>query len=46
MFVRKKEMTRLVYDNKPVVVTLLQILPQEVARIKTSEKDGYVATVV
>jgi large subunit ribosomal protein L3 len=29
-----------------VVVTLLQILPQEVARIKTSEKDGYVATVV
>ncbi len=46
MFVRKKEMTRLIYGSKPVVVTLLKVLPQSVSRVKTLSKDWYLALVI
>lgn len=46
LIVRKKEMTRLRSDNKQVVVTLLEVVPQEVVGYKTIEKDGYSAAVL
>lgn len=46
IILKKKEMTRLWLDDKHVVVTLLQIIPQEIVRYKTLEKDGYNAVVV
>lgn len=39
-------MTKLVYNNKFVVVTLLQVIPQEIVRYKTTEKDWYSAVVI
>ena len=46
IIVAKKEMTR-VWDNwKMISATIVKILPQEVLRFKTQEKDGYDAVVV
>ena len=39
-------MTKLRKDDRHVAVTLLEIVPQEVIRYKTSEKDGYDAAIV
>lgn len=39
-------MTKLWVNNSHTAVTLLEIVPQEVVRYKTSEKDGYEATVI
>ena len=44
--VSKKEMTKMWIDDKFLPVTLVKILPQEVIRYKTQEKDGYVAVVI
>ena len=44
--VRKKEMTKLWINDAHVAVTLLQLVPQEVVRYKTEEKDGYEAVVL
>lgn len=47
MIFEKQEMTRLWNDqNEQVPVTLLKLVPQEVIRKKTEEKDGYNAIVV
>jgi large subunit ribosomal protein L3 len=46
LFVQKKEMTSLVINDRLSPVTLLKLLPQEVARIKTQQKDGYDAVVI
>lgn len=43
---KKKEMTRMWVDGNMVPVTLLAVLPQEVARYKTQETDGYSAVVI
>jgi ribosomal protein L3 len=39
-------MTKLWVDNAHTAVTLLEIVPQEVVRYKTSEKDGYEAAII
>lgn len=39
-------MTRVVINNKLTPVTIVSIVPQEVVRQKTEEKDGYAALVV
>lgn len=39
-------MTKLWVNDKHTAVTLLEIVPQEVVRYKTSEKDGYEAAVI
>lgn len=44
--VAKQEMTKMWIDDKFVVVTLAKVLPQEIIRYKTQEKDGYIAAVV
>lgn len=44
--VRKKEMTKLWIGDEHAAVTLLQVVPQEVVRYKTEEKDGYEAVVL
>ena len=44
--VSKQEMTKMWIDDKFVPVTLVKLLPQEIIRYKTHEKDGYVAAVV
>lgn len=44
--VRKKEMTKLWVEDAHTAVTLLQIVPQQVVRYKTQEKDGYEAAVL
>lgn len=46
LIVRKKEMTKLRLDNRHTAVTLLEVVPQEVVRYKTLEKDGYEAVVL
>lgn len=46
LIVKKKEMTRLPVGDKLTAVTLLQIVPQNVVRYKTEEKDGYNAVVI
>lgn len=46
LIVKKKEMTRLPVGNALTAVTLLQIVPQNVVRYKTEEKDGYNAVVI
>lgn len=46
VIVKKKEMTRVPVGDKLVTVTLLQIVPQDIVRYKTEEKDGYSAVVV
>jgi large subunit ribosomal protein L3 len=46
IIVTKKEMTR-VWDNwKMISATIVKILPQEVLRFKTQEKDGYDSVVI
>lgn len=44
--VAKQEMTKMWIDDKFVAVTLAKVLPQEIIRYKTQEKDGYSAVVV
>lgn len=44
--VSKQEMTKMWIDDKFMAVTLVKLLPQEIIRYKTHEKDGYVAAVV
>ena len=44
--VSKQEMTKMWINDKFVPVTLVKLLPQEIIRYKTHEKDGYVAAVV
>ncbi len=39
-------MTKLWVNNAHTAVTLLEIVPQEVVRYKTSEKDGYEAAII
>jgi ribosomal protein L3 len=39
LVVKKKEMTRLRVDGKYVPTTMLKVVPQEVVRYKTVEKD-------
>jgi len=46
LIVVKKEMTKMWIENNFVPVTLVQVLPQEIVRFKTQEKDGYVSAVV
>jgi ribosomal protein L3 len=43
---QKKEMTKVWKDGKQQAVTLLSLVPQQVVRYKTIEKDGYAAAVV
>ncbi len=44
--VAKQEMTKMWIDGKFVAVTLAKVLPQEIIRYKTQERDGYSAVVV
>lgn len=44
--VAKQEMTKMWVGDKFVAVTLAKVLPQEIIRYKTQEKDGYSAVVV
>lgn len=46
LVVSKQEMTKMWIDDKFVAVTLVKLLPQEILRFKTNEKDGYIAAVV
>ncbi len=46
LVVRKKEMTKIRMDEKFVPVTVVELLPQEIVRYKTAEKDGYLCAVV
>ncbi len=46
IIVTKKEMTKVWENWKMIPVTIVKILPQEVLRLKTKEKDGYDAVVV
>lgn len=46
MIVAKKEMTRVWDDWKMISVTVVKLLPQEVLRFKTQDKDWYDAVVV
>jgi ribosomal protein L3 len=46
LVVSKKEMTKMRIDDKFVPVTLVKIVPQEVVRYKTKEKDGYACAVI
>ncbi len=46
LIVVKKEMTKMWIENNFVPVTLVQVLPQEIVRFKSQEKDGYVSAVV
>ena len=46
LIVAKKEMTKMWIGDMFVPVTLVKVVPQEIVRYKTSEKDGYVAAVV
>lgn len=46
LIIRKKEMTKIWKDDKFIPVTIAEIIPQEVVRYKTQEKDGYVAAVI
>ena len=46
MIVTKKEMTKVWENWKMIPVTIVKILPQEVLRLKTKEKDGYDAVVI
>jgi ribosomal protein L3 len=39
-------MTKMWIEDNFVPVTLVQLLPQEIIRYKTEEKDGYVSAVV
>ncbi len=46
LVVKKQEMTKVWVGDKFVPVTLVKIVPQEIVRYKTQEKDGYTAVVV
>lgn len=46
LIVSKQEMTKMWIDDKFVAVTLVKLLPQEIIRFKTNDKDGYIAAVV
>lgn len=46
LVLKKQEMTKLWIDDKHVAVTLLKLVPQEILRYKTIEKDWYVCAVV
>lgn len=46
LIVVKKEMTKMWIADNFVPVTLVQVVPQEIVRYKTKEKDGYVSAVV
>ncbi len=46
LIVAKKEMTRIWEDWKMIPVTIVKILPQEVLRFKTEDKDWYSAVVI
>lgn len=46
LIVKKKEMTKMWIEDAFVPVTLVQLVPQEIVRYKTQEKDGYVAAVI
>ena len=46
LIVAKKEMTRIWEDWKMIPVTIVKVLPQEVLRFKTEDKDWYSAVVV
>jgi len=46
LIVAKKEMTKMWIEDNFVPVTLVQLIPQEIVRYKTQEKDGYVSAVV
>jgi len=46
LIVAKKEMTRIWEDWKMIPVTVVKVLPQEVVRFKTEDKDGYSAVVI
>ena len=46
LIVKKKEMTKMWIEDNFVPVTLVQVVPQEIVRYKTQEKDGYVSAVV
>lgn len=46
LLLRKQEMTRLWVGEKLVPVTLLKLIPQQILRKKTEEKDWYSAIVV
>ncbi|HCY21532.1 TPA: hypothetical protein DIC40_06930 [Patescibacteria group bacterium] len=46
LVVKKQEMTRVWVEDKFVPVTIVKVVPQEIVRYKTAEKDGYAAVVV
>lgn len=46
LVVKKQEMTRVWVEDKFVPVTIVKVVPQEIVRYKTDEKDGYTAVVV
>ena len=46
LIVAKKEMTRIWEDWKMIPVTIVKVLPQEVLRFKTEDKDWYSAVVI
>jgi large subunit ribosomal protein L3 len=46
LIVAKKEMTKMWIEDNFVPVTLVQLIPQEIVRYKTEEKDGYVSAVI
>lgn len=46
LIVVKKEMTKMWIQDNFVPVTLVQLVPQEIVRYKTQDKDGYVSAVV
>jgi large subunit ribosomal protein L3 len=39
-------MTKIWVEDKFLPVTLVKVLPQEIIRYKTNEKDGYVSAVI
>ena len=46
LIVVKKEMTKMWIQDNFVPVTLVQLVPQEIVRYKTQDKDGYVSAVI
>lgn len=46
LIVAKQEMTKMWIGDNFVPVTLVKLVPQEIVRYKTKEKDGYVSAVV
>jgi len=46
LIMKKKEMTKVWVDGKFVPATMLKVVPQEVIRYKTKDKDGYEAIVL